>query len=252
MSAPSVALLAAFLGFAPVAHAQLFSYDREAPRPTQSLNALVAPVDFNFSGGGAPVDRFDYDDVVYGLLYTRPGLHVSVLFGRHLPEDAPEEERLQLIDAAFFTWAEIGLSRSVSGGENRVFIPVVLHSSHRRVAIADEADTAIDAFSVTMLGIGTGIGANAQYGKVQIVARATPIIGIASRSFGDATGSSTLFDADLMMHFGPLVGRFGLSVGYGFRSQRWNVGSSDLLQDVDEDVFDYAGSLHSLRAGISF
>lgn len=235
-----------------VASAQLFSYDREAPRPTQTLSFVTSAIDFNYDGGGDPTDRFDFDGLAYGVQYTRPSLNVSVLIGSHLPDRAPEDEKLQLIDASLYTWGEIGLTRDLSGGLNRVFVPILLHSSHRRVAVEEEADTAVDAFSVTVLGIGTGIGFNGQFGFVQIEARATPIIGIATRSFGDATGSSTQFDGDLMLHFGPVVGRFGLSVGYAFRSQRWNVGSSDLLEDESEDLFDYAGSQHLFRAGISW
>lgn len=233
-------------------YAQLFSYDREAPRPTQSLVAVLAPIDFNYRGDGEPSDRFDFDDLAYGAQYARPGLNVTVLIGRHRPAGASSDETLQLIDAAFFTWGEIGLTSKLSEGENRLFVPVVLHSSHRRVAVDGEAQSAIDAFSVTVLGLGTGLGVSGQTGKVQLVARATPVIGFATRSFGDAAGSSTLFDGDVLVHFGPLVGRVGLSVGYGYRSQRWNVGSSDLIQDVENDFFDYAGAQHVLRAGLSW
>jgi hypothetical protein len=250
---PRLVLLFTAIAFVPgPARAQLFSYDREAPRPTQAVAFAYVPVDFNYTGGGEPVDRFDFDDVVYGLQYTRPGLQIAVLLGNHRPAGATAEEDLQLIDASLFTWGEIGLTRELSGGANRIFIPIALHSGHRRVAVEDEAETAIDAFSVTVIGIGSGLGLNLERGKVQVVARAIPAIGIATRSFGDATGSSTLFDGDLSLHVGPIVGRFGLHFGYAYRSQRWNVGSSELLEDVAEDYFDYAGSHHLVRAGISF
>lgn len=253
MSIGKAFLTACLLALLPgSAFAQLFSYDRESPRPTQAVSFLTSVIDFNYDGAGDPEDRFDFADLAHGLQYTRPNLHVSFLIGGHLPEGATDDEKLQLIDAALYTWGEIGLTRPLSGGLNRVFVPILLHSSHRRVAVEDEAETAVDAFSVTVLGIGTGLGFNGQIGKVQIEARATPLIGIATRSFGDATGSATQFDGDLMLHFGPLVGRLGLSVGYGFRSQRWNVGESDLLQDATDDLFDYAGAQHSFRAGLSW
>ncbi|HEX7071868.1 MAG TPA: hypothetical protein VF190_13730 [Rhodothermales bacterium] len=252
MSLRLVLLLASATLFAGPARAQLFSYDREAPRPTQAVAFIYVPVDFNYTGGGEPIDRFDFDDVAYGLQYTRPGLQIAVMLGNHRPPGATADEDLQLIDASLFTWGEIGLTRELSGGANRIFIPIALHSGHRRVAVEDEAETAIDAFSVTVIGIGTGVGFNLEHGMMQVVARATPAIGIATRSFGDATGSSTLFDGDVSLHIGPLIGRFGLHFGYAYRSQRWNVGSSDLLEDVAEDYFDYSGSTHLVRAGISF
>ena len=233
--------------------AQLFSYESESPRPTQAISGTVGYVDFEYAGGGTPSERFDFDDAVYGILYSRPNVQVSVLVGTHEPQNpAFDQDRLQLIDAAFFTWGEIGLSRKLSGGTSRLFIPILLHSNHRRVAKEDEATTAVDAFSVTVLGIGTGLGAIGQLEKLQVEARATPVIGIATRSFGDATGSSWLFDGDLLVHVGPLLGRFGFSVGYGFRIQSWNVGTSDLIQDVEEDFFDYSGLQHTARLGLNW
>ena len=72
-------------------------------------------------------------------------------------------------------------------------------------------------------------------------------------------GLDTLQEAESMAERGvdlldraALIGRFGLHFGYAYRSQRWNVGSSDLLEDVAEDYFDYSGSTHLVRAGISF
>ena len=245
------ALLAAFC-LVDAAYGQLFSYERESPRPTQSLTAVIAPIDFNYDGDETPTERFDFADLAWGVQYTRPSLHVAVLYGTHVPDGHPDDDRLRLIDASLSTWGEIGLSGTRSGGVNRLFIPIVLHSNHRRVALASEAETSVDAFSITVIGIGTGLGFNGQFGSAQLEVRATPIIGLATRSFGDASGSSTQFDGDVMLHLGPFVGRMGLSIGYAYRSQRWNVGSSDLLQDASDDFFDYAGSQHLLRAGISF
>lgn len=231
------------------ATAQLFSYEREGPRPTQSLSFLTAAIGFSFDGESDPETRFDFDARAYGAAYTRPSFSAWLLLGADEPVGT---DRLRLIDASISTWAEIGLSPSPSQHRNRAFIPVMLHSNHRRVAGADAGNSAVDAFSVTVLGIGTGFGFNGHLGRLQIETRATPVIGFATRSFGDATGSSILFDGDLLLHFGPLLGRVGLSAGYGFRTQRWNVGGSDLLQDEEDDLFDYRGSMHLFRAGINW
>lgn len=234
------------------ARAQGFSYERETPRATQSLNVVLAPVRFVYAGDENPAERFDFNDVVLGVAYTRPSVQLALAYGTDITAGDDAQNRMKLIDASFHTWGDVGLSWPFSSGRSKVFVPVVLHSGYRRVAKSEAAASAIDAFSVTALGIGAGIGLDAQLAKLHLEARATPLIAIASRSFGDATGSSTMFDGDLMLHLGPLVGRFGLSFGYGFRAQRWKVGASNLLRDADDDLLHYTGTQHVFRTGLSW
>jgi len=234
------------------ASGQYFSYHRDPPRSTQSVTATYAAVDFSHAGELDSELRFDYSGPAYGAQYSRPNLQVAILFGNQAPVGRPEAENLQLIDASLSTWGEIRLTGGHSDNRTRFFIPILVHSNHRRVSGASQPVlSSIDAFSVTVIGIGTGAGFNGTRGKVQLEARATPIIGFATRSFGDATGSSRLFDGDVLLHFGPLAGRIGLTLGYGIRTQAWNVGASNLLEEVD-DLFRYRGHHHAFRVGINW
>ena len=83
-------------------------------------------------------------------------------------------------------------------------------------------------------------------------ARANPSIGIATSSLTDAFGLAYLIDADAQLHWANLFGRLGLSLGYTFRYQVWNVNASDLFPDATDDLFDYKGLLHLFRVGLNF
>ncbi len=234
------------------ASAQLFSYEEEAPRPTQSLSFAYHLIDFTYTGGADSIATFDYVDPGYGLVYTRPNLFVSIALGN---TRNAASENVQLLDASFFTWGEFRLSRGRGSRQRHFFIPIALHSHYRRVSHNEDvlAEASADAFGVTVLGLGTGLGFSGQLGKrVQLEARATPVIGLAARSFGDATGSARIFDADATLHFGPFVGRLGLSAGYGFRVQVWNINASSLFPDAARDFYDYRGQQHTFRVGINW
>jgi hypothetical protein len=87
---------------------------------------------------------------------------------------------------------------------------------------------------------------------VRFEARATPIIGLALRSFGDATGRATFLETDALVHLGQIAGRVGLTIGYSLRLQGWNVSASDLFPNIDDQLFDYGGHVHAFHAGINW
>jgi hypothetical protein len=89
-------------------------------------------------------------------------------------------------------------------------------------------------------------------GRGLLEARAHPIIGLATTSLGDALGSARLVDAHVQVHAPPLFGRFGLTVGYSYRTQVWNVDASDLFDELTGDLFDYRAQTHLLWAGINW
>ena len=235
--------------------AQLFSYGTDQPRATQALSFGYALVDFEHNGDSTLTPSFDFSHPAFGAVYTRPSFFLSVAFGAG---DNATADDLQLVDVSLFTWGEFRLAGQ--GEQHRLFLPVALHTQHRRVSQGGSLfDAPASAFNVTTIGLGAGLGYGGALGKrVQLETRAMPVIGLATRSFGDATGHSRIFDADAQLHLGPFVDRFGLTLGYTFRVQVWNLDASNLLDPSREeasgldDLFDYRGSQHVLRAGLNW
>lgn len=240
------------------AHAQRGRYGQGGPRSAQALAAGLWQIDFAYNGRSDTLARrYDYAGAAYGVVFTRPNFLASFAVGNSAPDPAIQEpgEDLRLIDAALFTWADLYTLLESGEGQRRLTIPLALHSSYRRVAQAleEEEDEITDAFGVTVFGLGTGLVFTGELGRSAFVeARAMPVIGLATRSIGDANGTARLLDLDAQLHLGPIAGRLGLSAGYNFRWQVWNVGTSDLFEAFAPDYFDYKGTHHGFRVGVSF
>lgn len=263
------ALLVAFLLAAmllPVrgAGAQMFSYNPDRPRAVQSLSFTYTLVDFRFAGEGTPNPSFAFDAPLYGATYTRPNFHVTLGYGSdRRTQSAPDCEfavcvepplqvvDLRMLDASVTTWGEIRITGTP--GKSRFFVPIALHTGYRRVAPEGLEDSIVDAFNITVLGIGTGIGGSVELGGgLRLEGRLTPIIGLALRAFGESAGSSRLVDGHLQLHAPRLIDRFGLSAGYGVRAQIWNVSASSLFPDTHDDLFDYSGASHAASVGVNW
>lgn len=228
--------------------AQLFSYGGDRPRAVQSVSFAYKVVDFNFDGEAPSDQTFEFEAPAYGVLYTRPSFSASITYG---PETGDSGRDLRLLDAAITTWGEVVVGGSE--GSSRIYIPIALESNYRRVAPRGSEDSLVDAFNLTVLGLGTGLGFSVDVTEsVRFEGRATPVLGIALRAFGDSAGTSYLIDTDVRVHIMDLAGRIGVSAGYAFRTQVWNVDASDLLLGEQEDLFDYSGTQHLLTVGVNW
>ena len=106
---------------------------------------------------------------------------------------------------------------------------------------------------MTVLGLGAGLALESVLGKtVLFEARAYPILGFATSSFTNAIGSAYLIDADAQLHLAQLFGAVGLSLGYSFRYQVWNVNASNFFPDAADALFDYKGRHHLFRMGVNW
>lgn len=242
-----VALLAGVL-FAPsTARSQTLSYGVDRPRAVQSMSFAYQMVDFRYDGTGAPEPSFEYEGPAYGVFYTRPNFAASLVYGKSTESSDAD---MRLLDASLTTWGELRLT---SGGAGAVYVPIALHTDYRRVAPRGLEDSIIGSFNITVIGLGAGLGGTLDIGeRVRLLARATPVIGLALRAFGDSAGSSRLVDAAAHLHVMQILDRFGLSAGYAFRSQVWNVGSSELLSETQDDLLDYAGRQHVVTLGFNW
>lgn len=245
--APAAFVLLLFLFHPLSADGQMFSYG-DRPRAVQSVSFAYQIVDFTYQGSSGTNPTFDFSGPAYGVYYTRPNIAASILYG---PESDDTSRNLRLLDAAITTWGEIMLAGSETS--SRIFLPIGIQSNYRRVAPEGSENSLVDSFNITVLALGAGIGYSSQPGTaVRFEARAMPFIGIALRAFGESTGVSYLTDGDVRVHLPELVDRVGLSVGYTYRAQRWNVNGSDLLIDVEDDLFDYVTGQHLFTFGINF
>ena len=242
-------LLALFLlvaALAPAAAAQ-----RLAPNDGlgQALGVGVFLIDFEFDGEGEPIFSFDYAAPAYGVIYTRQNLVATAAYGvQDADGDAPG---VSLLDVSLSTWGAL-YPASLQGERTRVSVPIILLSNYRRVAPRD-SDDFTDAFSVTVLGLGVGLGLEQRLApRLRLDARANPVLGLATSALTDALGSAQLLEADLQFHLADAFGRLGLMLGYNGRLQIWNVNASDLFPDVTDDLFDYRGHQHLFRLGLSF
>ncbi len=255
-----------FLGFLAVtvttAHAQLFSYGGDDDGPTQTISFGYHWIDFTYNGDDASVSpNFTFVEPALGLVYSRPNLYASVAFGS---QDAPQgnaspgltdpQESLRLIDVAFSTFGGLPIPGLTEASRTTVFIPIVLHSSYRRVRLENDRDDVItEDFNFTVLGIGTGLAVRSELGPaVRFYARATPIIGLALRSFGDTTGRATRVEADAQLYIGRLIQGVGLSIGYRYGLTSWNTSASDLFPNISDQFFDYNGSHHIFNIGFNW
>lgn len=238
------------------ASAQFLSFDADQPRTVQALMAGYYLVDFTYDGDVEPAYTVNFSEPAFGLIYTRPSFMLTAGIGN---QKAGQQEGsvvvadtvdLRLVDLSLSTWGELYVLPDLLG-HTQLFIPILLHSDYRRVAPRD-SDSSLDAFNVTVLGLGAGVGLGQSIGELVFEARVTPIFGITTSSFGDALGNAQLVEADVQLHTGRIAGRVGLSVGYSFRAQRWNVNASNLFAEFTEDLFDYTGRTHLFRAGINW
>ncbi len=236
------------LAFVPEAHAQLFSYGRVAQQRAGVLSIVWQTVDFkpdtNRPTEGAPM----FTGPAYGIMYARANISATVTYG---PESSAADHSSRLLDVSFATWSRLF---SIGASEtSRLYLPLTLQTNYRRVAPKGQANSPFGSFQVTVIALGAGLGGSAERGKsVRFEARAAPALGIALRSFGGSTGMAWLVDAGARMHIREVFGRFGLSAGYGFRTQSWRVGEANLILEPTQTRLDYLGSWHMITLGLNW
>lgn len=238
------------LAAAPGADAQMFSYSEESTRALRAVTAGYQTVGFEYAGSEQQVESFDFQAPAYTLTLTQPNLLVAVAFGDQAADPSRGLRQLKLVDANLFFW---GSFLSWNGSGHSFFLPLIAHTGYRRVDEQRTGTPALDAFSINTIGLGTGLGYRGQWSSsVHAELRATPIGGLALRNFEGSVGSVRLVDVDAQLHFPRLFGRFGVTAGYNFRIQNWNVDASELFTDLTDDLFDYRNRQHVLRVGINW
>lgn len=237
------------IAFTGTAAAQMFSYGGYESRATQSISVTTHLIDFKYDGSSEFDTRLDWNGTAYGVSFNRKNFALSIVFGSANADSSDFDESLRLVDATISGWADLIRSR---GSSIQVGLPLAIHSNFRTVDgnFTNDFD---ESFNYTVLGLGSGITLEAEpSGSVEIQARALPIIAMAFRSFEGFAGSSFIVDSDVGVHFMHLFGRYGLSLGYGFRWQKWNTKDVVGFTNVEQDLFDYKSNQHMLRLGLNW
>ncbi len=226
-------------------------------RPRLGVGVVLIQTEFKFDGVCAPrepsescllVDAIDFSEPMYGIVFSRPGLMMSITRGTGDGAAATVEGE-ELLDASLSIWTEL-YSFGLSGPSRaRVFIPAGIHSSYRKFSREYDGGK-IDQFESTVVGIGAGVGAVTRSGPLRLSVWAMPIFGLASRSVGFGRGYSTVIEGDLEVAYGPITGRFGLLAGYGFRWQRWDL--DDAGVSAVQSNQKYTGTQHGFRLGVTW
>lgn len=238
----------ALLASASPASAQRFGFGNAGQ--VQALSVGYYVIDFEFDGDGEPAFLFNFDQPAYGVVYSRPNILITGALGEQSADD--DHESLRLIELSLTTWGELYLS-GLGSPSTRVYIPIVLYTHYRRVEARGDEGGSLDDFNVTVIGIGGGLGLGRAFGdNILFEARTQPVIGLASSAFADAFGSSYLVDADVQLHLARLFSKVGLSLGYTYRWQVWNVNTSNLFPDETDNLFDYRGQQHLFRVGLNW
>lgn len=222
--------------------AQLSPKDQGVASSSAGLTAVG--MDFRFDGSAPSEVVFAFDEMAYGLFYNRQSLVLAYVRGSQTIAD---DDKLTLTDFSLSGWLPFRFFETPKESEIDVFFPVGLESNYRRIKRTKQG-VEIDAFEYTVLAAGTGLGASSAMLNGVMSARGLAYYGIASRSFGFDTDTSAILRLDVDWTSGLVTDRFGVSVGYGYRWQKWY---SD-MGDLTGDDFDFVGKQHSVRLGISF
>lgn len=217
------------------------------PESYQSVAGAYVAVDFTFDGGDLPESSFEFVEPAWGVVYTRPGFAFSAARG---VQKSGDDDDLKLIDALLIGYGAFRPFRSESRSLE-VLVPVSLSSGYRKVS-RDSEEAVIQAFEFTTLSIGAGLGLSHSTEHTNLLVRAMPFYGLATRSIGNDTGSTATFDADVELGIGPFTDRLGITLGYGFRWQKWNLKASALFEGISNESFDYSGTMHTARIGLLF
>ena len=230
--------------------AQPFYFGNERPRESTSVMASYTVFNFEFDGDIAPNLLLNFDEPAYGLTFSRSNLAASIAWGR---QNAPDTTRpdISLLDLNISLWADVFFSSNARTADHRLFSPIMLFTNYRRVRPSGEES--LSEFNITTLGLGLGLG---YYGTLSenalVEVRTIPAIGYASQSFGESAGVAQLVESDVQLHIGSVFGRIGLSFGYAFRLQIWNVNARSFLGDIEEDLFSYRDTRHTFSLGVNW
>ena len=219
------------------------SYGEKAVASNAAGITLVA-MDFRFDGTAPSEIEFAFDGLAYGVYYNRHPLMLTYVRGA---QTIGSKDKLALTDFSMSGWIPFRPFTGKKDSKVDFFFPIGLQSDYRRIQ-RTQGSVEVDAFEYTVVAAGTGVGASAPVFRGILSAKGLAYYGIATRSFGFDTDTSAIMEIDVDWISALLTDKFGISLGYSYRWQKWY---SDLGQ-LTGDSFDFIGKHHAFRLGMSF
>lgn len=236
-------LLFALLLLSTKVQAQMFSVGSAPGRvdiPQTAIWLGVEPIDFDYTGGGlqTPINegRFAFSGSVLRLQARFQGLEAFLASGGSLTGI----DDISYFDAGIKAGFGLPLVRS---RELTIRIPLQIISSITSVS-SDRGVVNATQFKQGALVIGAGgfIGVRPS-SRVRIEGGFVPHYGFSFATGGTFGGSLGKLEGTFRLFFDRLFGNTGLSLGYNYRFDRF---------DIDEDEFDYDLKAHTILVGITF
>ncbi len=181
----------------------------------------------------------------YGLTYARPDFEARVLYG---PATRRSEEH-RLFEGAFLMHSPVTLFR-----DDRVWWSVLLGLQGAYRSVRDQsgrADAPL-AFQAVSLLVEAGPALLAHVGNWQFEGKATYALGISSRPFSSQTGKAAHIEAGFRLHVRDVILPYGLTIGYAYRVQEWDITPSVFASPRERKAWRYRDRMQVISLGINW
>ncbi len=208
---------------------------------THAVGIGYGVIDHSYVGSVNSTEQFDYEGGGFGLHYVGPQVRGTLMYGRA----AGGRWFLDLSATGWFLAPFARIDRS----KTMLAMPIGLLTAWRRV----NGKNTPEQFNANAILFGTGgLLIHSLSRRTRAKIRAMTLGGITGSQVADAVGFSWAFDAEARLEFAQVLSDLGLTVGYSFRYQLWNVNGSRVFSDAVDELYDYAGTVQSLFIGVGF
>lgn len=206
-----------------------------------SAGLSLGIIDHRYTGGAAIAGGISYQGPAFGLSYTGPQLRVTGLFTRF-------DGNHTLINLSGIGWL---LPSFTSKKLNNTILAVPIGTLAAWLRTSGDDDTAPLGTQAILLGAG-GILEHQIGSRTGIKLRAMPLVGFTSTEVADALGFSWATDAEARLEVSEIFSSLGLTIGYIFRYQVWNVNGSRVFSSVVDEAYDYNSAIHVISVELKF
>ncbi len=210
-------------------------------RGRQGGGLSIGIIDHAYAGSQTTGELYDYQGVGFGLSYLGRQVRASLLF-------ASSAEPRTFLDISAVGWLAPSFAR-IKRENTSLSAPLAVLAAWRRTSA--EKNVAPLGASALLFGAG-GEWVQSIGDRAGLELRAIPLIGITGSQIADAVGLSWAVDTEARFFIAEVFSRFGLTLGYTFRYQLWNINGSRAFADSVDEVYDYDSRVHALSAGVWF
>ncbi len=201
----------------------------------------IGGIDHSYVGSGSRVGNYDYQGVGFGLSYIGRQMRASLLYGR-------SSEPRTFVDVSAIGWFALSFARK-ERKNTRLSAPMGLLVAWKRMTA--EKNVAPLGATAILFGAG-GEMMHSLNPRARVRLRAIPLVGITGSEIADSMGFSWAVDAEAKVFIAEVFSQYGLTIGYAFRYQLWNINGSRAFSEGVDEAYDYANQMHIFSAGVWF